>query len=65
MCIVYELSFQNYRYDEYPTLENCLFVVVKLTKNANTDKYEYAGYGTGFDRKGTFSYPTVGFDCSA
>ena len=28
---------------------------VKLTKNANTDKYKYSGYGNGFDRKGKFS----------
>ena len=65
MCIAYESSFPNYRHDEYPTPENCLFVVVKLTKNANTDKYKYSGYGTGFDRKGTFSCPTGGLDCSA
>ena len=24
---------------------------VKLTKNPNTDKYKYSGYGNGFDRK--------------
>ena len=28
---------------------------VSLTKNADIDKYEYFGYGTGFDRHGFFS----------
>ena len=40
-----------------PTQENCLFGVVTLTKNINIDKYGYSGYGIGFDRKGSFSFP--------
>ena len=40
----------------YPTLENCLFGAVNLTKNADIDKYKYFGYGIEFDRKGTFSF---------
>ena len=36
------------------TLENCLFGAVKSTGNADTDKYKYSGYGTGFERYGTF-----------
>ena len=31
------------------TLNNCLFGSVKLTKNADPDKYKYSGYGIGFD----------------
>ena len=31
------------------TLSNCLFGSVKLTKNADLDKYKYTGYGMGFD----------------
>ena len=31
------------------TLDNCLFKAVKLTKNADPDKYGYNGYGIGFD----------------
>ena len=31
------------------SLGNCLFGVVRLTKNADLDKYKYAGYGIGFD----------------
>ena len=44
----------------YPTLKNCLFGAIKLTKNSDIDKYEYAGYGTGFDSRGTFSHPSCG-----
>ena len=36
------------------TLENCLFGAVKSTGNADTDKYKYSGYGTGFEGYGTF-----------
>ena len=43
------------------TLENCLFGAVKLTKNADIDKYKYCGYGIGFDSRGTFSHPSGGF----
>ena len=39
----------------YPTLENCLFCLVKLTKNVDVDLYKYSGYGIGFDRKGSYS----------
>ena len=42
---------------DYPTLENCLFGAVSLTKNADIDKYGYSGYGIGFDRHGSFSFP--------
>ena len=27
-----------------------------MTKNVNIDRYGYSGYGTGFDRKGSFSF---------
>ena len=41
--IVYELSASSSHSDD-PTLENCLFGVVTLTKNAdNIDKYGYSG----------------------
>ena len=52
--IVYEIS-KNYYISSYPTLENCLFGAVSLTKNNDIDKYKYSGYGIGFDRKGKFS----------
>ena len=40
--------------------QNHLFGVIKLTKNCYIDKYEYAGYGNGFDSKGTFLHPSGG-----
>ena len=29
-----------------------------LTKNVDIDKYGYSGFGIGFDRKGSFSFPS-------
>ena len=52
--IVYEIT-SDYKDINYPTLENCLFGSVKLTKNADIDKYGYFGYGIGFDRQSSFS----------
>ena len=57
--IVYEIT-DNFNVSSYPTLENCLFGAVKLTKNADIDKYGYSGYGIGFDRRGSFSFPCTG-----
>ena len=42
-------------------LENCLFVPVKLTKNADIDKNKYSGYGIRFDERGIFLFPGSGF----
>ena len=47
--IVYEI-ISNQKDINYPTLENCLFGSVKLTKNADFDKYGYFGYDIGFNR---------------
>ena len=44
-----------------PTLKNCLIGAVTLTKNADFDKYGYSGYGIGFDRRRSFSFPVGGF----
>ena len=33
-----------------------MFGTVKLTKNADPDKYEYSGYGIGFDAHLQFSW---------
>ena len=57
--IVYEIS-KSINISNYPTLENCLFGAVSLTKNADIDRYKYSGYGTGFDRHGSFSFPCLG-----
>ena len=42
-------------------LKNYLFGEVTLTKNADIDKYGYSGYGIGFDRRSSFSFPGGGF----
>ena len=55
--IVYEIT-SDYKDINYPTLENCLFGSVKLTKNADIDKYGYFGYGIGFDRQSSFHIST-------
>ena len=57
--IVYELDPSSH--DNGPTLKNCLFRAVTLTKNADIDKYKYPGYGIGFDRRSIFSFPSGGF----
>ena len=59
MYIVYEIS-KNIDISDYPTLQNWLFGAISLTKNADIDKYKYSGYGIGFDRKGSFSFPGTG-----
>ena len=39
----------------------CFFGAVTLTKNTDIDKYGYSGYGIGFDRRSSFSFPGGGF----
>ena len=47
---------KSFLISSYPTIENCLFGAVSLTKNTvNVDIYKYSGHGTGLDRRGTFS----------
>ena len=41
-------------------LKNCLFGEVTLTRNAYNDKCGYSGYGIGFYRKSSFSFPGGG-----
>ena len=56
--IVYELGASTSN-DSDPTLKNCLFGAITLTKNADIEKYWYSGYGIGFDRRSSFSFPVV------
>ena len=58
--IVYKLG-ASISFNDDPTLKNSLLGTVKQTKNADIDKYRYSGYGIGFDRKGSFSFPGGGF----
>ena len=58
--IVSSLGASSSNYSD-PTIKNCLFGAVTLTKNADIDKYGYSGYGIGFDRRGSSSFPGGGF----
>ena len=57
--IVYDIS-KNINISDYPTLENCLFRAVSLTKNADIGKYGYSRYGIVFDRHESFLFPDTG-----
>ena len=46
--IVYEIDTLYNK--SHPTLVNCLFGAVSITKNANIDKNKDSGHGIGFDR---------------
>ena len=58
--IVYELGASSSN-DSDPTLKNCLFGAVTLTKNADIEKYGYSAFGIGFDRRSSFSFRGGGF----
>ena len=58
--IAYELGASSSHIND-PTLKNCLSGAVTLAKNADIEKYECSGYGTGFDRRGSFSFPGGAF----
>ena len=38
-----------------------MFGAIKLTKNCDIGKYRNSGYGIGCERRGTFSFPGMGF----
>ena len=52
--IVYKIE-RSVNISSYPTLKNCLFGAVKLTKHVDVDLYKYPWYGIEFDRKGSYS----------
>ena len=51
--IAYELGASSSSNSD-PTLKNCLFGAVTLTKNTDIEKYRYSGYGIGYDRRSSF-----------
>ena len=57
--IVYELD--KIYTKTHPTLVNCLFGAVSITKCADIDKNKYSGYGIGFYRTGIYSLPDDSF----
>ena len=52
---VYKLDPISSSRDDTFTVQNALFGSIQITKNADTSKYEYEGYGICFDEGGTFS----------
>ena len=57
---VYELGASS-SHNNDPALKDCLFGAITLAKNADIDNYGYSSYGIGFDRRSSFSFPSVGF----
>ena len=55
--VVYELVSWPRDLNTDFTLGGCLFGGVKLTKNADPNKYSYIGYGIGFGTRGQYSLP--------
>ena len=62
--IVYELGASTSNNND-PTLKSCFFGAVTLTKNTDIDKYKNSGYGSGFARRSSFSFPSGGFGQNA
>ena len=58
--IAYDLGAST-SYSSDPTIKNCLFGAVTLTKNTDVEKYKYFGYGIVFDRRSSFSFPSGKF----
>ena len=56
---VYQLDPILSSRDTTYTIQIALFGAVQITKNANTSKYKYKGYGICFDECGTFSKGTI------
>ena len=53
---VYELQpIASSRYDTF-AIQNALFGAMEITKNADTSKYNYKGYGLCFDEGGEFTH---------
>ena len=54
LYISYTLGPQIINLNTDFTLGNCWFGFVKLTRNADLDKYKYSGYGIGFHSRSEF-----------
>ena len=52
---VYKLDPISSSRDDTFTVQNALFGAMQITKNADTSKYKYKGYGICFDEGGSFS----------
>ena len=58
--IVYKTSPKTVNYNF--AFKNCLFGAIKIANTANSDpdKWQYSGYGVGFDSTGSFTNPDGG-----
>ena len=65
---VYKLDTIDFSRNNEFTIQNALFGAIEITKNANTSKYKYKGYGICFDeseefthvqKKGNFNHTTT------
>ena len=52
--LVYEINLLPFNVGKDFAFKGSLFWAVKLTKNADPDKYKYSGHGTGFDARARF-----------
>ena len=53
---VYELQLISSSRDDTFPIQNALFGAMEITKNADTSKYNYKGYGICFDEGATFGH---------
>ena len=53
---VYELDPIDFSRNNKFTIQNSLFGAIEITKNANTSKYKYKGYGICFDESEEFTH---------
>ena len=53
---IFELNPIDFSRNNEFTIQNALFGAIEITKNANTSKYKYKGYGTCFDESESFSH---------
>ena len=54
--IVYKLDSIASSRDTTFTIQNALFGAMQITKNADTSKYDYKGYGICFDKRSEFGH---------
>ena len=53
---VYKLDTIDFSKNNEFTIQNALFGAIEITKNANTSKYKYKGYGICFDESEEFTH---------
>ena len=56
ICCVYKLDPIASSRDTTFTIQNALFGAMQITKNADTSKYDYKGYGICFDERSEFGH---------